>query len=193
MTKQYIAVKNLAYAYAETSLFSALSFALPQGRILQLTGKNGSGKTTLLQILAGLKTPQGGKIVRDEEMPLAYVGHQNALKLELSPLENLRLYQPSASLCREALESLELKKEFHEQPCYMLSAGQQRKVSLSRLLLSDARLWLVDEPFTSLDESAKACVTAHLEAHAKKGGSAIVATHEPLEIKSPFLEKVLLS
>lgn len=193
MTKAYLTAENLTHGYRDAPLFSGLSFSLPAGRVVQLTGKNGSGKTTLLHLLANLKPPQEGRVTREPDISLLYVGHQSAIKLELSPLENLRLYQPNAALCAQALDALELPLRMHNKPCYMLSAGQQRKVALSRLMLSNATLWLVDEPFTALDDSAKACITRHMEAHARKGGACVVATHDPLDIREPLLQKMSLS
>ncbi|MBI3441035.1 MAG: heme ABC exporter ATP-binding protein CcmA [Proteobacteria bacterium] len=193
MAKQYITAEKLAHGYGDAPLFSGLSFRLPAGHILQLMGKNGSGKTTLLHLLAGLKHPREGSISRDEETSLLYIGHQNALKLDLSPLENLLLYQPVANVCKKSLEALGLKPALHHQPCYTLSAGQQRKVALSRLMISDARVWIVDEPFTALDDSARARIIFCLEEHARQGGCAIVATHDSLDIAEPLLKRMSLS
>jgi heme exporter protein A len=191
MTEPYLTVKELAHAYGSNVLFSNISFSLTAGLILQVTGRNGSGKTTLLQLLSGLKTPQEGII--SCEADVAYIGHRNAIKGELSPLENLSLYQPNTAACAKALEEMGLEKSHHNRPCYRLSAGQQRKVALSRVILSDAKVWLLDEPFTALDEAAKACVVHHLEIHAQAGGSAVVATHERLDVNKSILREMALS
>ncbi|MFH1158510.1 MAG: heme ABC exporter ATP-binding protein CcmA [Pseudomonadota bacterium] len=192
MTGQYVKIEKIAHAYGTRSLFSALSFDLPHGCILHVTGQNGSGKTTLIQLISGIKSCQEGTISRDETIRYAYVGHQNAVKGELSPLENLRLYHPSGDRCRQALEMMGLEPRHHLRPCHTLSAGQQRKVALSRIFLADARVWLLDEPFTALDEAAKDRVTRHLEDHARQGGSAIVAAHEPLKIQELLLKKLVI-
>lgn len=191
MPEPYLTVKNLAHVYGRNILFSNISFDLPSGLILQVTGRNGSGKTTLLQLLSGLKAPQEGSI--SCEVEVAYIGHKNAIKGELSPLENLSLYHPEVSACAKALKEMGLEKSHHRHPCYRLSAGQQRKVALSRIILSEAKVWLLDEPFTALDEEAKSCVVHHLESHAKAGGSAIVATHERLDVNKSVLREMALS
>lgn len=158
-----------------------------------MTGRNGSGKTTMLQLLSGIKTPQEGSVVWRDDIECAYVGHKNAVKGELSPLENLTLYQSDTAACAKALKEMGLEKSHHNRACYKLSAGQQRKVALSRIILSDAKVWLLDEPFTALDEAAKACVVRHLESHANDGGSAIVATHERLDVNKSILREMALS
>jgi len=193
MPEPYLKVKKLTHAYGRAPLFSAVSFDLGPGFILQVTGKNGSGKTTLLQLLSGIKPPQEGSVFWGEDITCVYVGHKNAVKVELSPLENLALYQPDASVCAQALQALGLEKSHHRHPCYRLSAGQQRKVSLSRLILSDAKVWLLDEPFTALDDAAKALVIQQLESHAKNGGSAVVATHERLDLSKNVLKEMVMS
>jgi heme exporter protein A len=185
MAEYYLKAENLAYSYNTDVLFSSLSFDLPKGTILQITGKNGSGKTTLLHLLSQILALQVGKILWD--VPFAYVSHKNGIKAEFLPLENLSLYQPDLWLCTDALDRMGVETVAHQKPCYMLSAGQQRKVALSRLILSDAQVWIVDEPFTALDTSAKACFTYQLEHHIDSGGSAIIATHEPIETKQAII------
>lgn len=192
MSAPYLTVKELTHAYGDVPLFSALSFGLAQGVVMQVTGTNGSGKTTLLQLLAGLKSCQEGSVTWRDETPRLYIGHQNAIKVELSPLENLSLYQADSGRCAQALDAMGLGVSHHNCPCYMLSAGQQRKVALSRLMLSETKVWLLDEPFTALDEASRLRVSGYLEQHAKQGGSAIVATHEPLGIDAAvFCELVM--
>ena len=193
MPEPYLTVKELAHTYGRTTLFSNISFDLPAGVILQVTGRNGSGKTTLLQLLSGIKAPQEGSVDLAEDTGCAYIGHKNAVKGELSPLENLSLYQPDAAICAKTLEEMGLEKSHHNRPCYMLSAGQQRKVALSRIMLSEAKVWLLDEPFTALDDAAKACTIRHLENHASAGGSAVVATHERLDVSKSLLREMTLS
>lgn len=191
MPEMYLSVKNLTHVYGRTALFSGLSLELPPRTLLQVTGRNGSGKTTLLKLLAVIKTPQEGS-VEWADVDYTYLGHKNAIKGELSPLENLALYQPDVSICAHTLEERGLETTHHKRPCYRLSAGQQRKVALSRVILSNAKVWLLDEPFTALDEAAKVQLMRHLQRHADNGGSAVVATHEHLNVeKSVFRELVM--
>jgi heme exporter protein A len=192
MPETYLSVKNLTHAYGRAALFSGLSFDLAPGTLLQVTGRNGSGKTTLLKLLSGIKPPQEGS-VEWGDVDCAYLGHKNAIKTELSPLENLTLYQPDAAACAHTLEDLGLEKSHYHRPCYRLSAGQQRKVALSRVVLSTAKIWLLDEPFTALDETAKAHLLRHLTRHANDGGSAVVATHERLAVEKSILRELVMS
>lgn len=192
MTGQYVKIEKIAHTYSTRPLFSELSFDLHPECILQVMGKNGSGKTTLLQLISGIKTCQEGTISWNKTVRYAYVGHRNAVKGELSPLENLRLYNPSDNKCRKALEMTGLESQHHIRRCHVLSAGQQRKVALSRLFLSDARVWLLDEPFTALDENTKDRLTHHLEKHTSNGGSAIIAAHEPLKIQKSVIKKLVI-
>ena len=192
MTGQYVKIEKIAHTYSTRPLFSELSFDLHPECILQVMGKNGSGKTTLLQLISGIKTCQEGTIFWDKTIHYTYIGHKNAIKGELSPIENLKLYNPSDNKCRQALEMIGLELRHHLRPCYMLSAGQQRKVALSRLFLSDAHVWLLDEPFTALDENTKNRMTLHLEKHTSNGGSAIIAAHEPLKIQKSVIKKLVI-
>lgn len=192
-TPHYLKVKKLTHTYGTAPLFSAVSFDLSPGCILQVTGKNGSGKSTLLQLLAGIKLYQTGSISWLQDVTRSYVGHKNAIKTELSPIENLALYQPDASIRIQALELMGLEKSHCRRPCYMLSAGQQRKVALSRLALIEAKVWLLDEPFTALDDAARLGLSKYLEKHAKAGGSAIVATHDRLDISGSILHELVMS
>ena len=193
MPDQCLTVKKLTHAYGASPLFAAISFDLAPGFVLQITGKNGSGKTTLLQLLAGIKICQTGSVRWHKETHPIYLGHKNAIKAELSPLENLGLYQPDRALCAQALEAMGLERLHHRRTCYMLSAGQQRKVALSRLILMEAKAWLLDEPFTALDDVTKARVAQYLEKHAKAGGCAVVATHERLDIDKFVLREMVMS
>ena len=178
-------------------LFRDLDLALDPGRVLHLRGPNGSGKTTLLRMLCGLTRPEAGEIrwlgeprpPRDGAL-LGYVGHSDGIKLELSPRENLRvtqaLTQASAgdggpSEIDAALASFALGA-FADVPCRTLSAGQRRRVALSRLLLGGARIWILDEPFTALDTRAAATLYALVESHLAGGGCVVLTSHHPLEL-----------
>lgn len=179
-------------------LFSALDFDLGSGEILQIQGSNGSGKTTLLRMLCGLNDNfegqinwYGESISRQRERfynSLLYLGHRVGVNKVLSPVENLRwscALQSTISEQRimQALQQLGLRG-FEDSPCNTLSAGQQQRVSLARLLLSPARLWILDEPFTTLDVHGVADLEQMLGKHVVSGGSALVTTHHALNISS---------
>jgi len=177
-------------------LFEALDFSVRTGQVLQVKGSNGSGKTTLLRILCGLNSSYEGEIywqglpieeqVEDFFSSLSYIGHRVGVNKVLTPIENLRwscgLQQVvSDQELYSALAQLGLRG-FEESQCFTLSAGQQQRVSLSRLLLSNAKLWVLDEPFTTLDVDGVKQLEALLRTHADEGGAVIVTTHHNLEV-----------
>ncbi len=163
---------------------------------MQLLGDNGSGKTTLLRAICTLLPIEEGVICwRGQTIPAAreqyfeemvYAGHSEAIKSDLTPRENL---QTSAALrgreparINEVLQRTGLV-ERADLPCRVLSAGQRRRVTLARLVLSDAVLWILDEPLTSLDVQGKALVEELITTHAKAGGAVIFTTHQPLSLQ----------
>lgn len=178
-------------------LFSGLSFAVGRGEILQVNGPNGSGKTTLLRALCGLMTPSAGEIkwggrtikaLGEEYLgELAYLGHLNGIKDDLTGLENLLTNSrlSGAPLGRaaalDALQRLGLNG-FEDLPTKLLSQGQKRRVSLSRLVASKARLWILDEPYTALDVAAVKTLQGIIGAHVRDGGMAVITTHQEVSI-----------
>ena len=163
-----------------------MDFSLGAGEVLVVTGDNGSGKTTLIRLLAGIITPSSGEI-RLQAGSTAYLGHALAIKDDLSALENLRFAwqfnrpekMPTAALLQQlkaALNSAGLSRVAH-QPARTLSAGQRKRCALARLLVADAPLWLLDEPYSNLDGGGIALVDGLLQRHLEKGGAAVVATH----------------
>lgn len=196
-TTAQLTVRQLQCERGEHILFSKLDLDLHAGEICHVQGINGSGKTTLLRTIAGYTKPYAGQITwqsqsaslsnPDFTRQMRYVGHRNALKSGLTARENLTflasLYKdtnPSRNIDL-ALEyfSLKHKSAFSVSE---LSQGQQRKTSLARLMLGESALWLLDEPFTSLD--SEACLTLEnlIENHLKNRGCVLIATHRNLEL-----------
>jgi heme exporter protein A len=180
-------------------LFSDLSFQLSEGQVIQLAGPNGSGKTSLLRTLCGLVPMQDGDIhwcgesLRDSRYQFSaevlYLGHQTGIKPVLSPRENLRWYfslrQPvGASDIDDALEKVGLYG-YEDSPCYQLSAGQQRRVALARLLISTARAWIIDEAFTAIDLQGVDQLEGWIADYAGGGGAVLLTTHHKLEQRCP--------
>ncbi len=188
-------------------LFSGLSFTLGPGEAVQIDGPNGAGKTTLLRILCGLAAPDAGELrwcgvdigsVRPEFLSrVAYVGHAHGIKEELTPRENLRfaraLGPPADAACSsdEALERVGLA-ELASAPARALSAGQRRRVALARLLVTPARLWVLDELFTGLDKRATGLAEEMLTAHTEGGGLLVLTSHRPTRIGCSRLMRVHL-
>ena len=171
-------------------LFTGLSLRLEAGECVELRGPNGSGKTTLIRTLAGLLPMQGQVLVRSK---IAYLGHTNGLAGPLSPFENLRWYLGIGGQAagdqpiHAALKRLEIGG-LMRQPVERLSAGQQRRVALARLLIGSAPVWLLDEPYTALDGNGIACVDGLLQEHVASGGCALVASHSPVAVATRVIE-----
>jgi len=201
-------ISNLACSRGDHRLFSELSFSLDFGQIMQVQGANGSGKTSLLRTLCGFIMPDEGDIIwrgenirdLDEEYyaEMMYLGHLNAIKDELSALENLRV---SAGLSgveldeKEAIVALRrMGLRGREQlPTKVLSQGQRRRVALARLLVSDAKLWVLDEPLTALDVGAVALIQELIEEHLRQQGMVIFTTHQPLQVAGVEMRSLSLS
>lgn len=189
-------VKSLFCERDERVLFSDLSFNIGRGQLMQVLGSNGSGKTTLLRIICGLNDSYDGDILwrgtpvreqRDVFMAaLLYIGHRVGVNRILTPRENLRWsaslhtpvtdHQIDTALARVGL------KAYEDVPCRNLSAGQNQRVSLARLLTSPATLWILDEPFTTLDVYGVRDLELLLAEHIADGGSALVTTHHRLNV-----------
>jgi heme exporter protein A len=176
-------------------LFSNLDFTLNQGAMALVWGPNGSGKTTLLRALAGIHHPLHGDIhwngdpVNRRDNPLAgeisYVGHKSGLRQDMTPLENLEFFSrlASARLALTPRQSLAMTGSmgFQDLPCYQLSAGQSQRVTLARLCLARARLWLLDEPATALDRDGIRILESIMFAHICAGGLIVYTSHQKLD------------
>jgi heme exporter protein A len=175
-------------------LFEGLNVSLRPGDMLKVSGPNGAGKTSLLRLLCGLLVPTVGEVrFNGQALPgaaralagnLLWLGHAPALKLSLTPRENLAwlcaLGEPaSAQAMDHALADMGLGGYEH-QPCASLSAGQLRRVALARLCLSPPPLWLLDEPFTALDAASVTQLEARLAQHCERGGMVVLTSHHPL-------------
>jgi heme exporter protein A len=172
-------------------IFRDLGFRAPPGALLQITGANGSGKSTLLRVLAGLLPSAEGEIlwrgapVADDpdahRARLNYLGHLDALKPELTGHETLdywRALRPSAAPFGDDFFGI---GRFLHKPVRMLSAGQKRRLALTRLALDGAAIWLLDEPTTALDVEGQAMLSAAIAAHRAKGGIAAAAVHHAFD------------
>lgn len=199
-------VRKLSYGRGDTVLFSDLSFDLSSGQLLEVVGRNGSGKTTLLRIACGFIEPDAGEILWEgrnihtysgEYMrDVSYVGHMNGIKLGLSPIENLTVDHALSARSgdisfTEVLERFGLAR-YRDVPAQKLSSGQRRRLALARLPVSGTRLWLLDEPYNSLDEEGKKLMGELLIEHLDSGGSVIMASHDFTPINNVSVKRLSL-
>lgn len=181
------------------TLIDGLSLELVGGQLALLMGANGSGKTSLLRAIAGLASVSSGTIElkangatasasdRGTHAMVAYLGHLDGLKKDLTVEENIRFISglcDSSTDVHEIIAELGLKDRAR-QSIRFLSAGQKRRVALASLRASRARLWLLDEPLTNLDRQGRDLLARWLDAHLALGGIAMVATHRLEEFRRP--------
>ncbi|WFP51492.1 cytochrome c biogenesis heme-transporting ATPase CcmA [Methylomonas sp. EFPC3] len=196
-------VRDLSCFRDERLLFSALNFEVQAGQSLLLEGANGSGKTTLLRILCGLREADSGRIIwcgqpaeqSSYYRDMAYVGHADGTKKELTVLENLKfalaLGSPGKYQIDHALDKVKLAG-FDDNPVHTLSAGQKRRLSLARLLITQNVLWILDEPFTSLDKQGIALIESLIADHISHGGMAVLTSHHDLRMADLNLKRIHL-
>ena len=194
-----LVAENLVLSRGGRAVIEGLSLRLGDGEALLLTGANGTGKTTLLRALAGFLPPSSGEIRvenEDDNRELGelchYVGHLDGIKPHLTVEENLTFWagyldigtsrdgsdRPAGALKKFGLAALA------DIPAGYLSAGQKRRLALSRLAAAYRQLWLLDEPSVSLDAASIALLIDAVNAHCTAGGIAIAATHVPLAFEN---------
>jgi len=199
-------VKDICCQRDERILFNKLSFILNPSECVFIRGANGCGKTTLLRALCGLFPIEAGDVFWQQQLlpknryafqsDLLYIGHQSGVKANLTVIENLK------SLCgfakrftqdklQAALTKIGLRGYDHVLAQH-LSAGQQRRVALARLLLANEKLWILDEPFTALDYKGVALIAETIRQHVSNNGMAIVTSHQPLELNNVSIKQVNL-
>ena len=200
-------VTNLSVVKRDRLLFENLNFAVEQGALLYVKGQNGAGKTSLLRVLAGLVVADSGTVhfcqqdIKDHReiyhQNLVYFGHKLGINLTLSALENLQFW------CRQHQVNISVESIFstlaelnlvglEDIPVANLSAGQQRRVALARFWFKqDAKLWILDEPFTALDTQGIALLSKQITQFLGAGGSVVMTSHQTLRLDYPTDELIL--
>jgi len=200
-------VVDLECVRGDRRLFTNLSFSLSKGELLYLYGHNGSGKTTLMRAVCGLLHPTEGEIRWDGEpirelseeytREVLYIGHKNGIKDDLTALENLRILSTldgvhmTEEQAWDALERIGLRG-FEDLPTTVLSQGQKRRVALARLLAHQAKLWILDEPFTALDKAAVELLQQVIREHLDRGGMAFLTTHQEVKLTEGQVKQLQL-
>ena len=194
----FFEIKNISCIRGNKLLFKNLNFKINNKELLVIKGANGSGKTTLLKILSGLLKPISGSIIinkkninilKDEYFKyFEYIGHENAIKTALTVRENLNFYLKikrnlTTKNFEKAIKIFNLK-DLLDIKVENLSSGEKRRVSLSRLILSNSKIWFLDEPTNGLDKINTVIFFKILKQHLQLNGLAIVASHDDIKIKN---------
>lgn len=200
--------RDLKCLRGERRLFEGLSFSAAPGCLLRVEGPNGSGKTSLLRMLCGLTQAEAGTIRWQGEAiarlgeayrrQMVYLGHQNAIKEDLSGVENLRFYAAlrgqriSTQQALAALARMGVERAAH-LPARVLSQGQKRRVALARLIFHrQSPLWVLDEAFVALDPVAVEEVARLIGEQLAGGGIVLYTTHQDIAINAPLRQSLQL-
>lgn len=188
----WLRAEGLACERGGRQVYSGVSFALAAGELLDVTGPNGAGKSSLLRTIAGLADMASGTLALEggsAELTIGqqchYAAHQEAIKPALSVLENLKFWGDflGGGDIDAALAAFDLGR-LAEFPAAFLSAGQKRRLSLSRLRLVPRLIWLLDEPHTGLDAASSERLLGVMRGHLDQGGLIIAASHVLLGLAS---------
>lgn len=201
-----LSVNNLCCIRGERRLFEGLVFTLSPRQVLLVEGSNGSGKTTLLRVLSGIRLPDEGEVCWNAEPieglkgdyleQLAYVGHLDGIKRDLTAWENLAFALAMGKGNDQAIAAVldEVGLAGYEDiPAAQFSAGQRRRLALARLLLIKARLWILDEPVTSLDRAGVAWFQSLVVRHVQQGGMVVMSAHQDMDFGDIAVQRINLS
>ena len=199
-------IHNLECIRQNNMLFRGLNFSIKDGDLLQINGANGSGKSSLLQICSGLIEPTAGEILWENkninkyryefQSNILYLGHSNAIKAALTVEENMRIIHSltgeKANIDYSEILNTIGMTGMNEILVSRLSAGQKRRVGLTRLHMAKSKLWFLDEPFNALDKKGKKIIENIVINHCNDGGIVLFTTHQKMEINNYPLQNIHL-
>jgi heme exporter protein A len=190
-------VRKITCVRGERELFSDIDFQVLPGQCLHIRGENGVGKTSLLRLLTGLASPESGEVlwgghsikkgVSEYHSKILFLGHRDALKEDLSAIENLRMYAAIDGIMLSEQDAFDSLWRFglrgrEDLPVNCLSAGQKKRVLMARMLIRRAQIWILDEPFNALDTHAVKELQGLIEEHLQRDGLVVLTSHQPLAI-----------
>ncbi len=189
MNDSLIKINNLSVSRNENIVFSNISFEVMKSCVVNIFGGNGAGKTTLLKTIIGITEPANGTIenlgLDDFHKKIVYIGHQSGLKKDLTVLENLLFFQ---NFCEEENQDLIINalnaykmSTYKNTAIKQLSHGQKKRVCLIKTLITNSNLWIIDEPYSSLDEDAVNIFNTLSNKYLENGGALIITNHSPLQ------------
>ena len=197
LAKSMLEIRSLECVRDDRLLFNELSFTVSEAEVLQIEGANGCGKTSLLRIICGLRLPEAGQVLwhgepirvnrEDYYANMVYIGHLPCIKADLTVSENVRALLATRSLSvKNTVIELALEKVglagYEDVPGKALSSGQRRRILLAFVDLSEASLWILDEPLTALDVQGVKLMESMLLEHREAGGSVIFTTHHGMQL-----------
>ena len=188
-------IDSVCKSYAGNPVLAPVSFCLPRGACLGITGENGSGKSTLLRLLAQQEKPdsgdiryQGASVLGDRKFlraKLGYVPQNTALMEELTVAQQLKLWQSACGLDgplpEEVLAPMGIAPMLKKR-ISTLSGGMKRRVSIAMALLSGPEILIMDEATTGLDREYREALLLWLEDFLRRGGRMVWCSHHRAEL-----------
>ena len=190
MTDPLLEIKNISLSRNDNPILSNINLELDSSSVINIHGRNGCGKTSLLKIIVGITEPTDGiinnNILSDDNKNITYIGHKHGIKNNLTLSENI-LFEPSIyNGKQENIDDMIKRYQMGKYKDYLsknLSHGQQKKISLIKAGLSNAKVWVIDEPYSALDKDAIKILDSCIYEHLCNQGSVIMTNHEPITDK----------
>ena len=190
MTDPLLEIKNISLSRNDNPILSNINLELDASSVINIHGRNGCGKTSLLKIIVGITEPTDGiinnNILSDDNKNITYIGHKHGIKNNLTLSENI-LFEPSIYNGKQKnIDDMIKRYQMGKYKDYLsknLSHGQQKKISLIKAGLSNAKVWVIDEPYSALDKDAIKILDSCIYEHLCNQGSVIMTNHEPITDK----------